>query len=81
MHILIKRHWLVDNFFMDAAGIEQMKSILMPRGHTNMGGIKSLLVGDDGNDVAVVDALTHEACVGDTRLRDITITLAVDVLL
>ena len=46
-----------------------------------MGGIESLLIGDDDDDVAIQDGLAKEAVVGYLCLGNIAITLAVDAIL
>ena len=46
-----------------------------------MGGIESLLIGNDDDDVAIQDGLAKEAVVGYLCLGNIAITLAVDAIL
>ena len=57
LHILIKRHRLQHNFFMNATGVEQVQfPVFSPNSKTNMADIETRLVRCDSEDVTVVDA-------------------------
>ena len=59
LKVLIERHGLLDDLLVQLRGIEQVQSILPPHGEAQMGNVETGLVAGDGNDVAIVDGLTH----------------------
>ena len=63
LKILIERHGLLDHLLVQLRGIEQMEPVLLPDGKAQMGNVESRLVAGDGNDVAVVNGLTHRLCI------------------
>ena len=81
LHVLIERHGFIDHFLVNAAGIEQMQSVLVPGGDAYVGSVESLLIGDDGDDVAIFDGIAEELGIGYLPFWDIAITLATDTLL
>ena len=57
-----------------------MQAVFVPGGNTDMGCVEPLLVGDDGDNVAVVDGVAENCRIGNLALRNITVTLAVHTL-
>ena len=72
-HISAEQHGFVDHPMMYAAGIEQMQTVCMPRRQSDVSGVKSFLVGDDDNDVAVVNRRPEELVVRNLVFRDVSV--------
>ena len=70
LKILIERHRLLDHLLVQLRGIEQVEPVLLPDGKAQMGNVESGLVAGDGNDVAVVNGLTHRLCILHLPLGD-----------
>ena len=56
--VLLECHRLLHYLVMDTGGVEQVQTIVMPHGDTDMLGIKTSDVRDDGDDIPIVDSLT-----------------------
>ena len=54
---------------MDAAGIEQMQTILVPGSDSDMRGIQPLLPGNHQKDIAILDGISEKLVVADLSFR------------
>lgn len=59
--VLVESEGFLDDTFMDAAGIEQMETILTPYGETEMGNLETVLIGGHCEDVTIMDELAQQA--------------------
>ena len=74
-HILVERHGLLNDFLVQLRSIEQVQTVLAPHGKTEVGDVESFLVACDGDDITVLNGLTHQFRVFNSRLGDIAIAL------
>ena len=73
MHVSIKCHRFINHLLVNAAGVEQMQSVFVPGGNTDVGCVETLFVGNDGDNVTIVNSVAENCRVGNLAFRNITI--------
>ena len=70
LQVLVERHGLKNHLFVQLRRIEQMQSILLPYGKTQVGYVESGFLTGDGNDIAIVDDLAKKRLITNRLLGD-----------
>ena len=81
LEILPQGHRLLDHLLVKLGGIEQMELTIAPDGESEVGDVETFLVTGDGDDITILDGLTHQGDIARETLGDISETLSGDLLL
>jgi hypothetical protein len=77
LHIPEKSHGFFYHMMMNARGIKHVKSILMPTGYANMGRIQSFFIGNNNNNITIMDRLSKQTRIGYFFFRNVAIYLSI----
>ena len=75
--VLLERHGFLHHLMMDAGSVEQMQSVIMPNGNTDMLRIKTSDRCDNGDDIPIVDGIAQQLRIGELFLWNITVLSSV----